>query len=169
MTHHIIDHSMYLQDFQAGLEIHTAARTITEADVVLFAGLSGDFHALHTDAVVAVQGPFGQRVAHGLLGLAIASGLAMQMGMLQGSMIAFRELTCKFSKPIYIGDTVHARLTVAEVRPIPHIGGGRVILNLELLNQRGEVVQVGDWHVLVRSRNDTGLERSSEHEDQSGG
>ena len=141
----------YYEDFEVGQEMRTAARTITETDVVMFAGLSGDHHPLHTDAVYASEGPFGQRIAHGLLGLAIASGLAMQLGILQDSVQAFRELTCKFRKPILINDTVHVRMVVTKIKAMPRIGSGLVELEIKLYNQRDEVVLLGMWGVLVRS------------------
>jgi 3-hydroxybutyryl-CoA dehydratase len=152
MTDKLALHSAYFEDLEVGQEMRTTARTVTEADVVMFAGLSGDYHALHTDAVYASQGPFGQRIAHGLLGLAIASGLAMQQGMLQDSVLAFRELTCKFRKPIFIGDTVHAEIVVSKLKPMSRIGGGLVELEIKLYNQRQELVLSGTWGVLVRSR-----------------
>ena len=147
-----LSHSMYFQDFVVGQVLETPGRTITEADIVNFAGLSGDFHGLHTDEMYASQGPFGRRVAHGLLGLSITSGLAMGLGILQESVMAFRELTCKFSKPIFIGDTVHASMTVTKLKPMDRIGGGRVELEVKLYNQRDEVVQSGTWSVLVHCR-----------------
>lgn len=146
----------YFEDFRVGQEWHTQGRTITEADVVMFAGLSGDYHPMHTDAVFASGQYFGQRVAHGLLGLAVTSGLAMQLNVLQASLIAFRELTCKFSKPILIGDTVHAHLAIAQAKPMPRLGGGLVEFEVRLYNQRDEVVQVGTWAVISRSRNEAG-------------
>ena len=135
-----------------GLEIKTPARTITEADVVAFAGLSGDYNPLHTDVVYAANGPFGQRIAHGLLGVAITSGLAARLGILERSVIAFRELSCKFRKPIFIGDTVYARLKVVETKPMPRIGGGLVRLQVTLHNQHDQIVQSGTWSVLLHSR-----------------
>ncbi len=144
--------SAYFEDMQVGFEIETPARTITEADIIAFAGLSGDYNPLHTDATFAARGPFGQRIAHGLLGLAITSGLAARLGILEKSVLAFRELSCKFKKPIFIGDTVHAHLKVIEARPMPRIGGGLVSLEVKLYNQHDQVVQSSVWSVLLRSK-----------------
>jgi acyl dehydratase len=81
-------------------------RTVTE-DIVSFAGLSGDFNSIHTDDVYSKGSTFGRRVAHGILGLSIASGLAVRTGILEGTVMAFREIRdWKFSLPIYIGDTI---------------------------------------------------------------
>ncbi|MFN2196995.1 MAG: MaoC/PaaZ C-terminal domain-containing protein, partial [Anaerolineales bacterium] len=97
----------YFEEFEVGQRIVTAGRTVTEADVVTFAGLSGDFNQMHVDAEYSAKSMFGQRVAHGLLGLSIASGLAVQTGVLEGTILAFREITeWKFSRPIFLGDTI---------------------------------------------------------------
>ncbi len=140
---------LYFEDFTLGDEMTSAGRTITEADIVNFAGLTGDFTQLHTNAEAARQGPFGQRVAHGLLGLAIASGLLVQLGYLEGTLLAFRELTWRFSLPVYIGDTLRASSRVAELKPLRRLGAGAVTFSVELLNQQDQVVQSGRWLVLV--------------------
>jgi acyl dehydratase len=95
---------------------------------------------------------FGERVAHGLLGLAIVSGLAMRLGFMEDTVLAFRSLEWKFSTPIKIGDTIHMRAEVAELKPMSRLGGGLVIFNVEVVNQRTEVVQRGTWSVLIKSR-----------------
>jgi 3-hydroxybutyryl-CoA dehydratase len=144
---------LYFEEFEVGQSIISAGRTVTEADVVAFAGLSGDWTAVHTDAEYARQAPFGQRVAHGLLGLSIASGLAARLGFMEGTVLAFRELgEWKFSLPIYLGDTVRLRATVAELKAMGRLGGGLVTFKVELLNQNDGVVQRGTWSVLVKSR-----------------
>ena len=115
---------MYYEEFEVGQQVKTAARTITESDIVSFAGLSGDYNAIHTDAEFSRGTPFGQRVAHGLLCLSIASGLAMRTGILEGTVLAFREINeWKFSKPIFIGDTIHVLLNVTETKPMARLGG----------------------------------------------
>ncbi len=144
---------LYLEDFTPGQEIHTQGRTVTEADVVNFAGISGDFNPVHTDETYAQQTPFGRRIAHGLLVTAIVSGLAMQTGILEGTVIAFREIReWKFVKPVYLGDTVRAVLRVDQVRPMPRLGGGAVDIRITVKNQRDETVIRGVWTVLVASR-----------------
>jgi acyl dehydratase len=95
---------------------------------------------------------FGERVAHGLLGLSIASGLAVRLGFLEESTIAFTGLDWKFKAPIKIGDTIRVRLTVAELRAVRRLGGGVTAFDVELLNQRDEVTQQGRWTMLVKSR-----------------
>ncbi len=142
----------YFEEFQVGDAVVSAGRTISEADVVNFAGLSGDYNQIHTDETYAGQSFFGQRVAHGLLGLSVASGLAAQLGFIEGTVIAFRELTWKFSKPIFIGDTIHVEAQVAKMKPMKRLGGGAVTFDVNLVNQKGETVQRGQWAVLLASR-----------------
>ena len=142
----------YFEEFQVGFSVASAGRTITETDVVSFAGLSGDYNQIHTDAEFARQGMFGQRVAHGLLGLAVASGLVAQLGFIEGTVLAFRELTWKFSSPIFIGDTIHVEATVAELKPMRRLGGGAVTLDVRVVNQEDKVVQRGKWVALMASK-----------------
>ncbi len=147
----------YFEDFSLGDVITSAGRTITETDIVNFAGLSGDFTQLHTNSEFARQGPYGgQRVAHGLLGLAVASGLLAQLGYLEGTVLAFRELTWKFSLPVFIGDTLHARSTVAGLKPMVRSKAGVVTLAIEIFNQREQAVQSGQWVLLVASKDAAG-------------
>ena len=142
----------YYEEFQVGFSVASAGRTITETDVVSFAGLSGDYNQIHTDAEFARQGMFGQRVAHGLLGLAVASGLVAQLGFIEGTVLAFRELTWKFSSPIFIGDTIHVEATVAGLKPMRRLGGGAVTLDVRVVNQEDKVVQRGKWVALIASK-----------------
>ncbi len=144
---------MYFEEFAPGQKIITAGRTITEPDVVAFAGLSGDFNQLHTDAEFARTTPFGQRVAHGLCVLSIATGLAVQTGLLEGTTLAFREINeWKFSQPVFFGDTIHAELEVVETKAFPRLGGGLVVLAVTVKNQKGEPAHRGKWSVLMASR-----------------
>ena len=143
---------MYFEEFTVGQEVTSAARTITETDVVNFAALTGDWNQLHTDAEFAKTTPFGQRVAHGLLILSIASGLITRLGVVEGTAEAFRELRWKFRGPVFIGDTVHLVATVTDTRPLPRLSNGMVTLEASVVNQRDEVVQKGTWHMLVRCR-----------------
>src|SRR3990170_1529874 len=144
---------IYFEEFETGQRLRTPARTVTEADIVNFAGLSGDFNSIHTDEVYSKNSAFGQRVAHGILGLAIASGLAVRTGVLEGTVLAFREIgEWKFSRPIYIGDSIHVGLEVMECKALPRLSGGSVILSLDVQNQHRERVMKGTWNVLVMSK-----------------
>jgi len=144
----------YFEEFELGQKLLTAGRTVTESDVVSFAGLSGDYNQIHTDAVFAGQGPFGRRVAHGLLVQSIASGLAVQTGFIEGTVLAFRELSCKFSLPVYIGDTIYVQLEIVSMKALPRLGGGQTEMKYSVLNQEGKVVQRGIWNMLVKSKPD---------------
>lgn len=141
---------LYFEEFAVGDSITTAARTITEADIVNFAALSGDWNSIHVDAEYAKQGMFGERIAHGLLGLSIGVGLAVQMGFITETVIAFMGLEWKFRAAIKIGDTIHVRAEVTERKPVPRLGGGIVTFGVEVLNQRGETTQKGTWTMLMK-------------------
>jgi len=141
---------MWFEEFEVGQRILTSGRTVTESDIVSFAGLSGDYNQIHTDAEFSSKTPFGKRVAHGLLVLSIASGLAMRTGVLEGTVIAFREINnWKFSLPVYIGDTINVELNILETKPIPRLGGGSLLIELTVKNQRSEATMKGTWIVLV--------------------
>ncbi len=143
----------YFEEFEIGQRITTVGRTVAESDIFTFAGLSGDYNQIHTDAEFARSTPFGQRVAHGLLGLSIASGLAMRTGVLEGTVIAFREINnWKFVAPVFIGDTIHVEMEVIETKALPRISGGSVVIALDVKNQNGETVMRGNWTALVMSR-----------------
>ncbi len=148
---------LYFEEFEVGQGITSPGRTITETDVVGFAGLSGDWSSIHTDAVAAAQQPFGQRIAHGLLVLSIANGLAVRLGFLEETVLAFRGLQdWKFSLPVFLGDTIHTRLTIVETKAVPRLGGGMVTLEVSVVNQADRVVQSGRWNVLIASREKPG-------------
>ena len=143
---------LYFEEFEVGQKIISAGRTISESDIITFAGLSGDFNQIHTDAEFSKNTPYGQRIAHGLLGLSVASGLAMRTGILEGTVLAFREINeWKFVKPIFIGDSIRVEMEVKETKALPRIGGGSVLIAVELKNQRQETVMKGEWTVLVLS------------------
>ena len=143
---------LYFEEFEIGQTVTSPGRTITETDVVTFAGLSGDYNQLHTDAEFAKGTMFGRRVAHGLLVLSVATGMAAQLGFIEGTVLAFRELTWKFSRPVFMGDTVHMEAKVTELKPVPRLGGGSVILQVAVINQDGDTVARGVWNALIASK-----------------
>jgi 3-hydroxybutyryl-CoA dehydratase len=144
---------LYFEEFEPGQVVESMARTITEADVVNFAGITGDWSAIHSDAEYAARHPLGKRVAHGLLGLSIAVAQAVRLGFLEETLLAFREvLDWKFSQPIYIGDTIHVKMTVTDTKAVPRLGAGLVTLRAEIMNQHDQLVQQGSWSVLMLSR-----------------
>lgn len=142
----------YFEDFQVGDILETRGRTITEGDIMNFAGLSGDFTELHTNADFAAKGPFGQRIAHGLLVLSVATGLVIQLNLLTDSIIAFYGIEkLRFTKPVLIGDTVHVTKKVAEVL---ERGAGRGVLTFAttVSNQRNEPVLVYSDKLVIKRR-----------------
>lgn len=144
---------LYFEDFFVGQKLDTRERTISEEDIMAFARLSGDDNRIHTDPEFSKTTMFGRQVAHGLLGLSIASGLAWQTGILDGTVIAFREVNeWKFVKPVFIDDTIHVELEVKETKALPRIGGGSVKITLEVKNQNQEVCHRGQWTVLMMSK-----------------
>jgi acyl dehydratase len=144
---------LYFEEFNVGHKQVTEKRTITEDDIMQFAKLSGDDNRIHTDSEFSKTTVFGKQIAHGLLGLSIASGLAWQTGILDGTVIAFREVKeWKFVKPVFIGDTIHVDMETIETKAIPRISGGAVTITLEVKNQNAEVCHRGSWTVLMMSK-----------------
>ena len=143
---------LFLEDFEIGREYVSPARTVTEADVVNFAGLSGDFNPLHMDEEFARQGPFGKRIAHGALGFIISTGLSNHMGIYEGTTIAFLECTVKYPAPLQIGDTVHVTVTPTETRHSSKPGKGILKQSLRLVNQSGVTVMESEQVLMMRAR-----------------
>lgn len=144
----------YFEEFEIGYTIVSPARTITEHDVCAFAGLSGDYNPLHTDAEFARETPFGERIAHGMLGLSAATGLAARLGFIDGTALAFLSLDWKFRRPILLGDTIHVVIAVTHKKAMAQMGGGIVTFDVRMVNQRDEVVQKGSWNILVKAQSE---------------
>jgi len=143
---------LYFEEFAIGDKAVSPSRTLTESDIVTFAGLSGDYNEIHTSEAFAQEHPFGRRVAHGLLGLSIASGLAFQMGFLLRTVVAFRGLEWEFTAPLYIGDTIHIEAEVVDLKAFPRLGNGKVTFRVSVKKQDGSVAQRGTWTLLVKSK-----------------
>ena len=144
---------LYFEEFIVGQKTVTEKRTITETDIMEFARISGDDNRIHTDPEFSKTTPFGKQIAHGVLGLSFALGLAWKTGILDGTVIAFREVNeWKFIKPVFIGDTVYTELETIETKALPRIGGGGVTITLEVKNQNEEVCHRGRWTVLMMSK-----------------
>src|SRR5215813_2612974 len=106
---------MYFEDYAIGETSTSRSRTITEADIVNFAGLSGDFVELHMSEEYAKRGPFGRRIAHGALIFSISTGMMVQMIADQETIIAFYGVDrLRFVAPVFIGDTIHVSRKVVE-------------------------------------------------------
>jgi acyl dehydratase len=143
---------LYFEEFEEGKDYVTRARTITEADVVTFAGLSGDYNQLHTDAEFMKGSPFGERIAHGMLVSSIATGLQSQMGWFEGTTIALLEVLFRFKAPVKFGDTVHLVISVKEKRETSKPDRGILIVNANVLNQRDETVIEGQWTAMMKRK-----------------
>jgi len=139
----------YFDDIETGHVVVTARRTMTDADILWFCGLSGDFNPLHTDIeFIREHTPFRDRVAHGHLVLSITGGLRSELDTWR--IIAYLDCQRRFLAPVYSGDTIHATYRVTEMRPSrSRPGTGVVTFDVETLNQDGEVVQQGTDVLLV--------------------
>ena len=142
----------HFEDIRVGDEYLSPGRTVTEADIVAFAGLSGDYNVLHTDAEFMKSSIFGERIAHGLLGLAIQSGLGTRAMPRPFATIAFLGLRWRFKGPIKIGDTIKVRIKVTDKRETSKPDRGIVVLQRSVVNQWGEVVQEGETDIMVERR-----------------
>jgi acyl dehydratase len=141
----------WFEDIEVGEEYESPGRTVTETDIVLFAGLSGDYNVLHTDAEFMKSSIFGERIAHGLLGLAIQAGLFTRATQACAT-LGFAGLSWKFKGPIKIGDTIRVRARVAAKKEADRGDRGLITVERQVLNQRDEVVQEGETDVLVERR-----------------
>jgi acyl dehydratase len=135
--------------FETGRTYVTPRRTIIDADIMQFAGLTADFNPVHTDDVFAAKTEFGSRIAHGPMLVGMAFGLASRAGLFDGTVLALLDIAWKFSGPVRAGDTVFVRATVAGKRETRKPDRGVVELDLDIVNQRDEVVQQGMAKVLV--------------------
>lgn len=144
---------MYWEEWEISAEFESPARTVTEGDIVLFAGLSGDYNPLHINEEYCKTTQFGGRIAHGPLVYAIAAGLLFQLHLYDDTLIAFLGFEdLRFTKPVKPGDTIHARIKVLEKRESSRADRGIVKRQLQVVNQRGEVVQEGIQNFLLKRR-----------------
>src|SRR5580693_7486227 len=129
----------YFEDYVVGAQRTTAGRTITETDVVLHAGHSGDFFPHHVDAEFARKTPFGQRIAHGTMTFTI--GIGLTASQINPVAFTYGYDRLRFPKPVFIGDTIYTRVTIkAKEEDLKRKTLGRVVEACEVLNQRDEVV-----------------------------
>jgi acyl dehydratase len=136
----------YFEDIEVGEVLRTPGRTVTEADVVRFAAISGDH-----DLVDRSGGPSGQaRAVPDMLVMTLTSGLSFRVPVSQPLVLAFMVFDWRFVAPVLVGDTVHCRMQVSAKRALRE--GGVLVEKREVLNQRGEVVQEGEYKLLVARR-----------------
>jgi acyl dehydratase len=150
---HAASRPLYFEDLEVGAQWSTAARTITEADIVAFAGLSGDFNPIHVDARHAAGTDFGERIAHGALVLAVATGLRQQEGRFRGTIVAWLGIhDWSFRAPVRIGDTISVLNRVAKLDGTKDPRTGVLVQDVEVHNQDEQVVALGQFATLMRRR-----------------
>jgi len=140
---------MYYEDFEIGDEMISPRRTITEADIVQFTGLSGDFNPLHIDEVFAQDTPYKTRVAHGLLSVSVVTGLQSMMGNVNGSTLGLLEINWIFKGGVVAGDTIHAKFVVSKKKETSKPDRGVLTRTVYVINQRDEIVSEGKIVLLM--------------------
>ena len=144
----------YFDEVEIGTEYVTRGRTITESDIVQFAALTGDYNPMHTNDEYMKSHPMGQRVAHGMLTLSYAVGQIYQLGFMERTVIAFRSVEMKFSLPVFVGDTLHTVVKIAEKKEARRLGGGSVVAEVKIINQDGKTVQSGSMTLILAATPD---------------
>ena len=143
----------YYEDLEVGEEHESPGRTITEADIVNFSALSGDWSSVHCDEEFCKGTPFKTRIAHGLLGLAVVEGLKQRIpAFAEVRYMASLYWNYKFTGPILIGDTIRVRVKIASKRETRKPDRGIVAEHITMVNQRGEVVQEGEHGLMALRR-----------------
>ena len=142
--------SQFLEDYAVGATRETLGRTITETDLVLHAGQTGDFYPYHMDAEWCKTQDFKQRIAHGTLIFSVAVG--MTAGVINPEAFSYGYDRLRFIKPVFIGDTIHVRVAIKEKREHKKPGYGVVCELVEVFNQQDETVLACEHLLLVRKK-----------------
>ncbi len=144
---------LYFEDFAIGDDYETPSRTLTEADIVGFAGLTGDYNPLHTDEVFAAKSMFGGRIAHGPMMVGMAFGLLSRLDLIDGTVLALKAIEWSFDAPLRAGDTVHVRARVTDAKPSRrHKDRGTVGLEIEIIRHDGVIAQTGQATLIMACR-----------------
>ena len=144
---------LYFEDFTIGDDYETPSRTLTEADIVGFAGLTGDYNPLHTDEVFAAKSMFGGRIAHGPMMVGMAFGLMSRLDLIDGTVLALKAIEWSFDAPLRTGDTVHVRARVTDAKPSRrHKDRGTVGLRIEIIRHDGVIAQTGQATLIMACR-----------------
>lgn len=136
--------------FEPGAIWTSGERVLAQADIDAFAALTGDQNPIHVDAEFAARSPFRQRIAHGLLVESLISGLAWELGIFDGTIVALREVSMRFEAPVVPGDGIRLELEVLERDPAPGPRRGWVRFATRAINQRSELVLDGQWLTIVQ-------------------
>jgi acyl dehydratase len=144
----------YFEDYEEGETIVTPARTVTETDIVNFAGIAGDWDQLHTNEEYASNQLFGERIAHGLLVLAIWSGLVHRKQILHGTSLGFLDLEVDFRAPTRIGDTLRCEMTVAKKSETSNDDRGVITFDTDIVDQNDEIVLNLQNSMMIMRRGD---------------
>ena len=145
--------SLYFEDFAVGQTFISGGRTITETDLTMFSMISGDWNPIHADAVYAAGTRYGQRVVHGTLGIAMATGMMHELGIFHQSAVAMTSINeWSFQLPLLVGDTIHLELEVLSLSEGKSQRMGNMERRLSIVNQRGDIVQTGISEILVLKR-----------------
>lgn len=143
----------YFDEFKVGEVIYTAARTVTEADICIFAGLTGDYNPIHTDEESAKKSQHGTRIAHGALLVAYAAGLRQQTRFMEGTTIALAGLKDTFRSVTKAGDTIHCRIEITEMKPSrSKPDRGLLVYNCDTINQNGVTVLSQEVTVMLKRK-----------------
>jgi acyl dehydratase len=141
------------EDVDVGFRFETPSRTVTEADLVAFAGVSGDFNPLHTDRRFAAESIYGERIAHGALVLSITTGLRQRVGLFDGTLMGLLEIrSWRFAAPVRIGDTIRVVCEITELRETSKLDRGLMVQQIDVVNQDEAVVAGGEFVMLLRRR-----------------
>jgi len=142
----------FYEEFEIGQRFETPRRTVIEADIGSFAGLTADFNPLHMDELFAAQSDFKGRISHGPMIVGMAFGLASRANVMDGTVLALLEIGWKFIKPVRPGDTISAVFTVLDKRETRAPDRGVVTLQIDVLIQHGEIAQTGTAKALIRRK-----------------
>jgi acyl dehydratase len=144
---------LFFEDVEIGFRFETPRRTVTEADLVAFSGISGDFNPLHTDSVFAAESIYGERIAHGALVVSLVTGLRNRVGLFDGTLMGLLEIrNWRFAAPVRIGDTIRVVNEVTALEETSKPDRGIMVQRIEVRNQDDAVVQDGEFVMLLRRR-----------------
>jgi acyl dehydratase len=143
---------LYFEEFEVGAKYVSQGRTVTEGDVAAFAGLSGDYNPLHTDARFAATTPFGERIAHGMLTVAMSTGMSNWTGIFAGTTIALVEQNIKYTGAVKFGDTVHLEMEVTEKKETSKSDRGIINIAAKMLNDAEQVVVDMKWTLMMKRK-----------------